>query len=418
MILLASIAVSCSRENPAPVVSDDEPEEVLRSDGDREKYGKTIVIGTQEFPISTFRKEGITDGMDYMKLAIEQEETEGGFKLLAHLVRLERRKLSEDIAFQSLLGGKYLTTRSTPLDIAKRESIGNQTVLATINGDFFIMEEGGTFLGNMVSNGSIIKTADNDWTVTYGVTKDNKLFIDELNYTISVDKDNYPVNSINGPRLGDQLVLYTSVKGAKTGANMWGSEILLKPIDGDWETLESYDDVVCEVISNNPMAVDGGIAIPEGHIVLSGHGVGVAVCNRYKKGDMVNIKVSKPKGKEGNSYDVKNAIGASYPILLNGAIQQINSVSGNPNNRETRSAIGHSDDFFYILVVEGRSPVSDGVTIEELSYLLKHFEVTNAVNLDGGGSTMLVIGNSVLGQPAGTTWFRPVPNAISIIRKN
>ncbi len=417
--LLLVVFLSCNKKDTPLVVIGVPPVEV-KLDADVAKYGKTIVIDTKTLPISTFKKESISEGVDYMKFSINVLKTDNqeAANLVAHIVRLDRKALLKDISIESFMGGKYLSDRATPLNVLKTESNTQKSVLAAVNGDFFVTEAGGTILGAMIKDGAIVKTANSDWKMTYGITKNNNFFMDELNYTMTLDADNYPLTSVNGPRVAESLVLYTTSKGTNTGANPWGSEILLKPVDGDWETLKSYENVVCEIVSNAPAGVAGGIAIPKGHIVLSGHGAGIAVCNRYRKGDKVSVKISKPKGKTGEVYDVKEAIGISYPILMKGEVQTVVSTAGNPNGKEPRTAVGHSADYFYLVAVEGRSPISQGLTVKELGYLLKHFDATDAANLDGGGSTMLAVGNEWYGQAAGTTYFRPVPNVFSIVRKN
>ena len=327
--------------------------------------------------------------------------------------------MKKDITIETFKGGQYLTDRKNVAQIAKQETDATKTPLATVNADFFVMETGGVMLGAMVKNGSLLKSANDDWKLTYGITNDNEFFIDELNYTITIDEDDYKINNINGPRLSNFLVIYTTDKGEKSGANPWGSEVLLKPVNGDWETLTDYSKVTCEVVSERPQAVDGGLAIPKGHIVLSGHGTdyGIKVCNRYKKGDKVDIKISKPKGKDGKVYDVKTAVGTPYAILKDGKSLKAATNSGNPGGKEPRTAVGHSKDYFYMVVVEGRSDISKGLTTKDLGDLLKHFGATDAVNLDGGGSTLLVVGDQKYGQPDGTTWFRPVPNVLSIVKR-
>ena len=422
LLLFLFLAVSCGKNTNA--IAPNEPPkidvpDVPKDDQDEKKYGKTILLGTNNYPITKFKKVKYNAHIDYMGITIDEPKKDGAgqFKLIAHVLRLDRKAFLEDISIEALMGGQYLSDRASPQNIMKNESNSKKRVLAIVNGDFFNTAAGGTMLGALVNNGRIIKTANTSWKLTYGMTKANEFFIDELNYTITVGEADYRINEINGSRSAGSLILYTTSIGEKTGANQYGSEILLKPVNGDWETLTSYDNVLCEVVSATPVAVDGGIAIPKGHIVLSGHGAGVAVTNRYKKGDQVAIKISKPKGKSGKVYDVKEAVGAAYPILAGGAVQTVTSTSGNPKGKEPRTSIGHSDKYFYMVAIEGRSNASDGLTVKELSYLLKHFDAEEAVNLDGGGSTMLAIGNNdIFGQPAGTTWFRPVPNAFAIVK--
>lgn len=69
--------------------------------------------------------------------------------------------------------------------------------------------------------------------------------------------------------------------------------------------------------------------------------------------------------------------------------------------RHPRTAIGiTSNNIVYIAVVYGRSPtVTEGATITEMGLLMKSLGVKEAMNLDGGGSSIMVIE----GQATGTS---------------
>ena len=59
-----------------------------------------------------------------------------------------------------------------------------------------------------------------------------------------------------------------------------------------------------------------------------------------------------------------------------------------------RTAIGYSRNgkFLYIVVVDGRQPFySEGVTLAELAQLMLNLGAHDAMNLDGGGSSALVV---------------------------
>ena len=64
--------------------------------------------------------------------------------------------------------------------------------------------------------------------------------------------------------------------------------------------------------------------------------------------------------------------------------------------RHPRTAVGLSADrnTMYVVLVDGRQPnYSEGVTISELADLFRSLGATSAINLDGGGSTALVVAN-------------------------
>lgn len=86
-------------------------------------------------------------------------------------------------------------------------------------------------------------------------------------------------------------------------------------------------------------------------------------------------------------------------------------------NRHPRSLIGISPDHILLLAVDGRSSASVGLYLEECADLIQQLGAVDAMNLDGGGSSMLVVGDKLLNNPR--TWpnqpepaERPIPTAI------
>ena len=84
----------------------------------------------------------------------------------------------------------------------------------------------------------------------------------------------------------------------------------------------------------------------------------------------------------------------------------------------------HTDGFIWLVVVDGRAKgKADGMTIEELTRLAAMMGLTDALNLDGGGSSTLwssVAG--VLNHPCDNHRFdhagqRVVPNVISVKKR-
>lgn len=65
-----------------------------------------------------------------------------------------------------------------------------------------------------------------------------------------------------------------------------------------------------------------------------------------------------------------------------------------------------------LLVVDGRQDASRGVTLEELATLMRELGAVEALNLDGGGSTTLVVGGVLLNRPTGGTFQREVMSAL------
>ena len=71
------------------------------------------------------------------------------------------------------------------------------------------------------------------------------------------------------------------------------------------------------------------------------------------------------------------------------------SMASNP-----RTAIGVIDDLHYVFVVsDGRTNLSEGLSLYELAEFMKEIGVTTAYNLDGGGSSTMYFNGKVVNNP-------------------
>lgn len=89
------------------------------------------------------------------------------------------------------------------------------------------------------------------------------------------------------------------------------------------------------------------------------------------------------------------------------------------NRRHPRTAAGiRADGVILFVTVDGHRPdTSVGLSIEELRRLMAHLRAHDAVNLDGGGSTTMVINDAVVNAPTDATGERPVGDAILVLPK-
>ncbi|MGH7501925.1 MAG: phosphodiester glycosidase family protein [Longimicrobiales bacterium] len=116
---------------------------------------------------------------------------------------------------------------------------------------------------------------------------------------------------------------------------------------------------------------------------------------------------------------VHEAVGG-FPVLLRDGADVLARQPGvRPafaEQRHPRTALGWSDDRWFWVVVDGRQhPYSDGMTLPELAHLFQRLGATNAMNLDGGGSSTLVAKGQVMNRPSDQQGERPVGNALSLI---
>jgi hypothetical protein len=87
------------------------------------------------------------------------------------------------------------------------------------------------------------------------------------------------------------------------------------------------------------------------------------------------------------------------------------------DRRNPRTLMGVKADGTVLLVtIDGRHPGhSVGLNLEESAKVMKSLGATDAINLDGGGSTTMTIGSKLIMHPSDPTGERPVGDAILII---
>ncbi|MDR9415071.1 MAG: phosphodiester glycosidase family protein [Gracilimonas sp.] len=87
------------------------------------------------------------------------------------------------------------------------------------------------------------------------------------------------------------------------------------------------------------------------------------------------------------------------------------------NDRDPRTAVGYTKDGKAILmVVDGRQgAVSEGVSLPELAEIMIDLGATEAINLDGGGSSQMVIADSLINRPSGSSFQRPVATFLAVV---
>jgi exopolysaccharide biosynthesis protein len=122
---------------------------------------------------------------------------------------------------------------------------------------------------------------------------------------------------------------------------------------------------------------------------------------------------------KGKYWDMSDALQAGPVIVSNGrknvtAVEEVFFWSKIPDIHP-RTAVGYTkkgENIF--LVVDGRQPDSRGVDLNELSILMFDLDCEEAINLDGGGSSAMVVNGKLLNRPAGFSTQREVISAIAV----
>lgn len=149
---------------------------------------------------------------------------------------------------------------------------------------------------------------------------------------------------------------------------------------------------------------------------------------RYPQPSPIGASAPQPKPSEkfpvgGERWKPRLALGGG-PVLLESGAERITfdeevfwgSGMGQLSSRHPRTALGYTrDGRLLLLVVDGRSDASAGATLGELARELQARGAHEALNLDGGGSTTLVVNGLVVNKPSDPQGAREVASALLLV---
>ena len=293
--------------------------------------------------------------------------------------------------------------------MAQRKSRNKHLVVGAINADFFG--------NNQPTNSMIINKqyAKGVWSnrSLFGINSNNKPLIDVLSFSGSVflKNDTLMINGCNSTRLENYLVLYTAYNGSNTKTNQWGTEIKITPI----ETFNINRPIKYKVIQKESWK--GAMSLSFDSYVLSGHGKNQKLLDSLVNiGDTIQVVI----GTNPNIGEIVNMLGGGPRLLYNG-VKPTNFIGlegfdeSFVTTRHPRTAVGFSKDstkVFFVTVDGRQTGFSVGMSLNELADLMLSLGAFNAVNLDGGGSTTMVIRDQIVNRPSDAAGERAVANSL------
>ena len=339
----------------------------------RQKYPKAIIAN-------------ITSGVKHIKLT----KYYSGRPVRINVVEVDM-KLAKDLELTPALSSdSTLKSRRTITTIAK-----NNNAIVALNGTYF-KPQTGVPLGTLMINQKMYTGPIYD-RVAMGIFDDSfDIARIQLDATVKGSGKTIKVNNINQPRmLSTHVLVYTPE---------WGKYSPAAPKYG--VGLRVIDNKITKASAN-------AIEIPENGYVISGPKS--ILYNLLDKKD-VDLSIKTNPDWDG----VKHIISGGPYLVKNGEVfvdmtaQKLQAIGG----RNPRSAIGYTKDNNFIFVaVDGREGSSIGMTLMELANFMQSIGCVGAINLDGGGSTVMYVNGRVVNKPQQTGGI-PLSNAIILSKTN
>lgn len=360
------------------------------------------------FSISAQEFSKVQDGIEYAKFNYRIKDE----PVAVNLLRLDLTKVRLDVvhAIDAAIG---LETTSS---IAARHG-----AIAAINAGFFRLDRSifaGDAAGVLKIDGKILSEShagriailieNNPGKTEVGFSHLN------LRGTLSIGKQILVLSGINRERKADELLVFTPEFNRSTLTDQNGLEVVV----GKNKIARIHDG-------------EGSLLIPADGFVISASGKRREELLRAVKQGLTasfQFHAIEDSGNSPANPDKKTSSLAAAEDITNGVSQLIKNgrieiswerekaSKSFAESRHPRTAVAKlKDGKFLMIVADGRQPdYSVGMSLQELAEFLLELGAVDAINLDGGGSTTMVLGGKVINQPSDKEGERKVGDAILV----
>lgn len=373
-------------------------------------FAKTTIVSSFLFllglPINGFTLENgrvISKGISYY------HDKQSSGPLSYHV--LEMNYPSVDYSLNTVIAGRSLFKGETVDQIISNDSKKND-IIAGVNGGYWSNGDRYVPTGLVISNGYLLRLPLDNRSA-FLIDKDQKFYTGPVTVDINVSsgESNHSVKNLNPLSEIHESSLYTPYFGdfiteSANSMNYYRMEPVAKK----------------GFLPNEPIPVNISELKPE---------------NGKIKRDGVSFVLAKPKkskklvlGKGVLKASIKEFQGvvdfgvSGGPLLVKDGEFGIPKEKGHfassfVTSRHPRTAIGYSKTSkrLYLVIVDGRQKnLSIGVSLKELSDYMMKLGCDSALNLDGGGSSTLVLKDKITNNPSDLGGARKVANCIIIVK--
>ncbi|MCL5028083.1 MAG: phosphodiester glycosidase family protein [Bacteroidetes bacterium] len=345
-------------------------------------------------------------------------------KLVINILQIDLKSNRYEI--EAMKANNFLKSKETTSEMSKRISNDGHKVIAAINADFW--DNDGEIINNMISNGTFIKAIANHSDdklnrifSQFALTTNNKPLIEKFNFEGKLFLKNgtiEKVNRINSKTDSSSITLYNFYQGNKTPKihNGWHE------FDVDLQPLAKNSDTLIFIATDKFLNQDQNEIPQNGFVLSASNNIADKLEKEISTGDTVKALLQLFPD-EGNIFTLT---GGLPQIVLDGKnlAAESDTLEGTKPSftvtKHPRTGIGFSKDstMLYFFTVDGRQESSSGMSLKEFANLMIDHSVYQGLNLDGGGSTTMVINGKLVNHPSDITGERPVGSCLLVIMKN
>jgi hypothetical protein len=138
------------------------------------------------------------------------------------------------------------------------------------------------------------------------------------------------------------------------------------------------------------------------------------------KGEDQYPTINNLKNIEWKWWEMRTAVGGGPTLVHEGMVMITNKEEqmfpGEENEKTARTAMGYTfDNRLIILVIQGNSPgIAEGASLKEMAKILKDLGCQEALNLNGGGSSCMLVNGKETIRPSDKEGQRPIPGIFMV----
>ncbi len=307
------------------------------------------------------------------------------------------------------------STRARTSDMAASYESSTTDVLAAVNASFY-----GTtpdIIGFTASSGEPLEmpSSTHDTAV---ITADQRAHVLEdiahrpstLRFT---DGATLPIDRYNRAAQASQVTVYTETWKAVTGAALARPiALLLNDVTYPPRMGKTVRGRLANIYRDTEA---GNISVPVGGLLILADDANRDLIDQHVSvGDTLELDFAAPPPLL-NTVDLA-ITGVGY-LVANGAANTSNWSQYNfSTQRHPRTVLAWNEEHWIFMTVDGRSSASIGMTFQDMAtFLIDELHAQFAINLDGGGSTTLVVDGDVRNTPSDSGGERFVANCVMLV---
>jgi hypothetical protein len=352
-----------------------------------------LAAGAQSSIPEGFRliaQEKLAEGLEHLSLIRNDPP------LAVHIARIAPQSA---VAMRVVLSNEAVYGPEPRKELTSSMCIRVDCIIA-VNGDFSVIETGEP-LGAVIIGGELVRSP-NEKHHQLTISPESTLSSGPLQWTGTLMPSNLKEISISGVNVARQdgrLVLYTAAWGASTESNQHGTEIVAEIVDPA-PPLRVGQTARIRLLELRDG--QGNTAIPPKGLVLSGHDAGAGALKSLWSQIEAGAASRDAFIRLETNPDAAESVGGTPVLVKEGKRWFADDPTSLVRDRHPRTLAGwNAEKWTWLVTVDGRQPgYSVGMTLAEAADFMIALGATEAINLDGGGSTTFVVGSRVVNQPS------------------